>query len=322
MQDSLQRPKCFWWLISTSLYFTLIGPYYYHSQNLLGVAVMFILALVGVAVNAVNFFVLGHHGHSHGGHDHDHDHGHGHSHNHDVEHGHNHNHDHEHGEAWLLQLSEASYCTVLPPHVMSKRKHLKPWGCRSAMNGNLAWLVSLPSTNTTNHDYAWMLSVICWSDARNHTLTGATIILVIQGTYCLIYHIQSHITVSVQQQADMLKRHSLIHSIWSLQLDPYLLKLTLAKLDKIGCRRKVEKHQLARSSASCDWRPGAEYRRGHCRVSNLDQAGEKHPTIPMSSLVSRKANCQKSMLSYVEFSFFILSSCLRECVPGHWWLGG
>lgn len=49
------------------------------------VAVMTFLALVGVVVNAFNFFILGHHGHSHS---HDHDHGH--------DHGHGHGHEHEH----------------------------------------------------------------------------------------------------------------------------------------------------------------------------------------------------------------------------------
>ena len=59
-------------------------------------AVMFALALVGVAVNALNFFVLGHHGHSHGDHDHSHDHGHSHSHGHS--HGHGHSHSSSHGD--------------------------------------------------------------------------------------------------------------------------------------------------------------------------------------------------------------------------------
>ena len=42
-----------------------------------GCAVMFILALVGILVNALIFVILGGHGHSHHGHSHDHDHGHG-----------------------------------------------------------------------------------------------------------------------------------------------------------------------------------------------------------------------------------------------------
>ena len=45
-----------------------------------GCAVMFILALVGILVNALIFVILGGHGHSHHGHSHDHDHGCGHSH--------------------------------------------------------------------------------------------------------------------------------------------------------------------------------------------------------------------------------------------------
>lgn len=61
---------------------------------------MFVLALVGVAVNALNFFVLGHHGHSHGeegGCSHGHDHGEGHGHEHGEHAGHSH--DHTDGEA-------------------------------------------------------------------------------------------------------------------------------------------------------------------------------------------------------------------------------
>ena len=41
---------------------------------------MFILAMVGIGVNALIFLILGGHGHSHHGHSHDHDHGHTHSH--------------------------------------------------------------------------------------------------------------------------------------------------------------------------------------------------------------------------------------------------
>ena len=40
-------------------------------------AVMFILALVGILVNALIFVILGGHGHSHHGHSHSHDHDHG-----------------------------------------------------------------------------------------------------------------------------------------------------------------------------------------------------------------------------------------------------
>lgn len=76
-------------------------------SSCLSAAVMFALAMIGVAVNALNFFVLGHHGHSHAGHDHDHDHDHDHgpnhthAHSHGHEHSHSsvsHRHDHEEGE--------------------------------------------------------------------------------------------------------------------------------------------------------------------------------------------------------------------------------
>ena len=51
-------------------------------QHVLWRAVMFILALVGIGVNALIFVILGGHGHSHHGHSHDHRHSHGHSHEH------------------------------------------------------------------------------------------------------------------------------------------------------------------------------------------------------------------------------------------------
>ena len=53
-------------------------------QRVLWRAVMFILALVGIGVNALIFVILGGHGHSHHGHSHDHGHedGHGHGHSH------------------------------------------------------------------------------------------------------------------------------------------------------------------------------------------------------------------------------------------------
>lgn len=65
---------------------------------------MFILAIIGIAVNLVNLAILGgHHGHSHGGHDHGHGHTHGPKkstsagHAHAGHHEHNHaSHDHEH----------------------------------------------------------------------------------------------------------------------------------------------------------------------------------------------------------------------------------
>ena len=52
------------------------------AQHVLWRAVMFILALVGIGVNALIFVILGGHGHSHHGHSHDHGHDHGHSHEH------------------------------------------------------------------------------------------------------------------------------------------------------------------------------------------------------------------------------------------------
>jgi Co/Zn/Cd efflux system component len=65
---------------------------------------MFALALVGVAVNAVNFFVLGHHGHSHGGEggcDHGHgDDGHSHADHGPGEHSHEGGHSHDHPGAF------------------------------------------------------------------------------------------------------------------------------------------------------------------------------------------------------------------------------
>ena len=51
-------------------------------QHVLWRAVMFILALVGIGVNALIFVILGGHGHSHHGHSHDHGHAHGHEHSH------------------------------------------------------------------------------------------------------------------------------------------------------------------------------------------------------------------------------------------------
>jgi cation diffusion facilitator family transporter len=54
-----------------------------------------LVALIGLAVNLVSAFVLGH-GHDHG-HDQSHEHEHGHGHDHGDDRGHDHDHDHDHG---------------------------------------------------------------------------------------------------------------------------------------------------------------------------------------------------------------------------------
>ena len=107
---------------------------------------MFILALVGVAVNAVNFFVLGHHGHSHGGHDHGHEHSHetaGHSHSHGnhshdahADHGHSHD-EHTHCMCPATKATSADFQIAAALKLLSSRRPSSRMRMSAEIDGGL-----------------------------------------------------------------------------------------------------------------------------------------------------------------------------------------